>query len=118
LAVAATSTPRPVVATPTAAPTGPSSITLADNGKTFDLAVGQSFLLDLGEGYDWNVTIADQNVVSRVIGILVIRGAQGVYVARHPGQTTLTAVGDPPCRQASPPCAAPSRTFSVTLVVH
>jgi hypothetical protein len=99
-------------------PSGQQTVTLADNGKTIDLQVGQSFLLALGTGYDWSVDLADQSVVSRVVGILVVRGAQGIYKAHQPGHTTLTAVGDPPCRKAQPACGLPSRLFKVDIVVQ
>ena len=92
-------------------------ITLDDQGKTFNLAVGQSFLLKLGEEYTWEVTISDQTVLSRVKGILVVQGAQGVYAAQQAGTVTLTANGDPLCRQAQPQCEAPSIEFQITVVV-
>lgn len=94
------------------------SITLADDGKTFTFKPGQRFLLNLGAGYDWSPVIADQGIVSRVPNFAVIRGAQGIYEAHAAGRTTLTAAGDPPCRQAKPACAMPSRLFKVTLVVE
>jgi hypothetical protein len=94
-------------------------ITPESAGKTYHLKVGDRFLVNLGmDMFDWNEEVADQNVVSRVIGITVIRGAQGVYEARAPGTTTLTATGDPLCRQSQPPCMMPSRMVSVTLVVE
>jgi hypothetical protein len=110
----------------TAAPTGThaavlqdgGSITLADQGKTIQLKVGQRFLLNLGADYNWNPVVADQRVVSRVIGVMVIRGAQGLYEAHAAGTTRLTADGEPACRQARPACAMPSRLFEVTLVVR
>ncbi len=92
------------------------TITLDDNGKTITLRVNETFLLQLGEGYDWDITVDDQTVLSRK-NVLVIRGAQGIYEAHKPGRTTLTAVGDPPCRRAEPPCAAPSRLFRLDVVV-
>jgi hypothetical protein len=39
-------------------------VTLADNGQTVTLKVNETFLLELGEGYDWNITVADQSIVS------------------------------------------------------
>ncbi len=114
-------TPPAPAATPPAATPGAGgdqlSVTLNDNGKTINLKPGERFLLNLGEGYDWSVTVGDEQVVSRVIGITVIRGAQGIYEAHQAGQTTLQAAGDPACRKNQPPCAAPSKEFSVTLVV-
>jgi hypothetical protein len=93
------------------------TITLADDGKTFTLQVDETFLLNFGEGYDWNISIDDQTIISREVNVMVIRGAQGIYKAHKPGRATLTAVGDPPCRQSVPPCAAPSRLFRLNVVV-
>jgi hypothetical protein len=93
-------------------------VTLADNGKTIHMVIGQSFLLNLGLNYDWNISVSDQNVISRVKNIAVIVGAQGVYDAMHEGTAVLSAVGDPQCLTATPPCASPSIMFSVTIVVN
>lgn len=93
------------------------TVTLAEQGKTITLAVGERFLLKLGEEYTWNVQVSDQAVVSRVKNIMVIRGAQGVYEALAAGTTTLTAAGDPQCRQSDPPCAMPSIQFNLSIDV-
>jgi ABC-type Fe3+-hydroxamate transport system substrate-binding protein len=98
---------------------GPEQIvTLDDQGKTIYLKVGEGFLLKLGENYDWTVTISDQNVVSRVMNIAVIRGAQGVYDAHQTGTVTLSATGDPQCLLSQPACAQPSIQFEITIVVQ
>lgn len=106
--------------TPIAAPTGDQelSVTLADQDQTIKLKVGQRFLLNLGSDYDWNPVVENQAVVSRVVGILVIRGAQGIYEAKSAGQTQLTATGDPACLKSKPACAMPSRLFQITIVVE
>ncbi len=109
--------PVPPAPTTSPAPAGSLSVTLDDQGKTLSMAVGDSFLLNLGDVYNWDVSISDQAVLSRVIGITVIRGAQGIYQAHQAGTVTLTASGDPQCQQSQPPCAMPSMLFSVTIVV-
>ncbi len=111
----ATPTPQPPTPTPTAAEAR--TVTLQDQGKTVQLAVGETFLLQLGEDYTWDIQIADPAVLSRVVNITVVRGAQGVYQALKSGTTTLTAAGDPVCRQAKPPCGRPSILFSLTIEV-
>lgn len=94
-------------------------ITMEDNGKTFTMHVDESFLLNLGmDVYDWNVEIDDQNILSREINIMVIRGAQGVYLAHNLGTATLTATGNPLCLQSSPPCAMPTILFRVRVIVQ
>ncbi|MBU4220205.1 MAG: hypothetical protein KKA10_01060 [Euryarchaeota archaeon] len=61
--------------------------------------------------------IIDQTIFSRVVNVLVVRGAQGIYVAHRPGNTTLTAVGSPECLKSQPPCARPSILFKLFVVV-
>ncbi len=108
---------QPPASTATPVASQPRSVTLADDGQTITLHVGDRFLLDLGEGFDWQVNVADPTIVSRVVNVLVIRGAQGIDEAKQPGTTTLTATGDPPCRKAQPPCGAPSRLFRIRVTV-
>ena len=105
-------TPTP---SPANAAASPVTVTQADDGTVLHLAIGQQFLLDLGASLSWAVTVADQNVVGRVPGILVIHGAQGVYVARTAGTTLLNAVGSPQC--ASGACPLFRLAFSVTIKV-
>jgi hypothetical protein len=69
------------------------TITLAENGKTIPLGVGQRFLLSLGQDYDWTVTVDDPNIVSQVGNIAPVKGTQGVYEAYKAGSTTLSATG-------------------------
>ena len=112
---AATRTPAPT-ATPTpGTATSSVSVTQADNGTTLHLAVGQQFLLDLGSSEDWAVTVANQDVVSRVIGVLVVKGAQGIYAARASGTTVLSAIGSPHC--TSGVCPLFRIAFKVTITV-
>ena len=108
-------TPNPP--TPGATPGGQKIVTRDDQGKTITLNTGDSFLLQLGEQFTWDISISDQNVLSRVINIAVVKGAQGVYIAHQPGTVTLTANGDPLCRQSQPPCMMPSIAFKITVIV-
>lgn len=94
------------------------TVTLEQDQETLHLQVGQRFLLALGDDYVWEVTVDDPAVVSRVPNVAVVKGAQGLYEAHNAGSTTLSAVGDPLCRKAQPPCAAPTRLFRLELVVR
>ena len=105
-----TKPPETVSETPT--------ITLSDNGSTLKLKQGQRFLLQLGEAYDWQLIVADQSVVSRVKNVMVIRGAQGLFDALNPGQSEVSAMGDPVCRSQKPACAQPSVLFRLTVIVE
>ena len=89
-------TPEPPTTTPEEPTAGGQKIvTLDDQGKTIYLANGEGFLLKLGEEYTWDINVSDQNVVSRVKNIAVVRGAQGVYDALQAGTVTLSATGNP-----------------------
>lgn len=80
-----------------AAPTASLVVTQADNGTTIELREGDRFLLQLGADLNWTVTVTDDSVVSLVPGVLVIRGAQGIFEAESPGETDLNATGVPNC---------------------
>jgi len=97
--------------------TASTTVTLAMDGSTITMHVGDQFLLKLGDEYIWDVQIADQRILSRVANVAVGAGAQGVYEARAAGQTMLTAIGDLPCRFSTPACLAPSRAFRIDVVV-
>jgi len=95
----------------------PQAVILGDNGKTFPFKVGDRFVLTLGELYNWDITVSDPAVLSRVVNITVIKGAQGVYEAHQTGTTELTANGDPLCRAFKPVCGMPSILFKITINV-
>ena len=121
-----TSSPAPASASATAsasalasdAPPPGRTVTLADDGATITLAMGDRLLLRLGTEYDWTVSSADPSIIDRVRNVTVIVGAQGVYEAGAAGRTTLTAIGDPPCRKSTPACGQPSRLFRIEVVVR
>ena len=95
-----------------------SGVTLDDNNATFNLHVGNSFLLNLGtDMYDWTVSVDKESVLRMKMGVMVIKGTQGIYDVLAPGTAILTATGDPLCRKSKPVCGAPSIVFIVTLVV-
>ena len=110
----ATSTPLPPLQT-----TGstPPEVTLADQGRTIVMQVGERFLLNLGDGAAWVVEIADPSVLGPVTDVAIPEGAQGLFEALAAGTTSLVATNDPPCRKLRPACTLPTRSFEVTVVV-
>ncbi len=100
------------------APSGTAStVTLADDTGTIHIAVGDTFLLMLGTDYNWDVSVSDTSILSRVPDIPVVRGAQGIYQANAPGTVTLTATGSLACAPGVP-CPLLARLFRVTIVVQ
>ncbi len=94
------------------------TITLADNGRSISLAVGDRFVLALGTDFDWTLGPVEASVLLPLPDGAPGAGVQGTYQAVAPDTVTLSATGDPPCRKVTPPCAAPSILFQVTLVVR
>lgn len=88
-------------------------LTLADANSTVTVAVGDTIQLKLGAGLDWQLTVSDPTVLTAAAGPLP-RDVQGAWVASGPGQATISGQGDPLCY---PRCLAPSRLFSVTIIV-
>lgn len=108
-------------ATPVASVARPSpvaEVTVRDDGGTLELAAGQRFLLNLGQGYDWTVTISDSSIVQRVVYDMINRDAQGLYEAERPGEAAVSATGEPRCRRAPPGCDVPPQTFTLTVTVR
>lgn len=90
-------------------------VTVADDGSTLHLAVGERFQLDLGSGTEWTVKVADPHIVAPVVGVTLAPGVQGIYVARAAGTTVLSAVGKAAC--ASGPCPQFRIGFTLTITV-
>jgi hypothetical protein len=117
IARAATSGPAATSA-PIVTPTplrGPSTITMQDNQQILHLAVGDTFVLNLGPPYIWNVQV-DERILARVPGAAP-KDALDVYKAIAPGQTRLVATGIPACANVKPRCLLPDILFELTIVV-
>ena len=97
---------------------GGPTLTLADLGKTVDLAVGQQFLVKLGGGYAWTVNFADVTNLVAVPTLLPILGAQGIYEPIAPGKTAFTANGKPDCNKNDPACPKEPLMFEVTIKIN
>ena len=84
--------------------------TIMDNGKTFNIQVGDTLKLNLDPGYDWSaISVSDTNVIV---------ATQGIYQARASGIAVLTATGNPKCLNSTPPCGMPSILFTITVIVQ
>lgn len=106
--------------TPSAAPSEPApvTITLANNNQSITLQVGQRFLLQLGDSNRWNVNIDNQDVVSRLVNISVVKGAQGVYEAHRTGNALLSAVGTAVCDPTQGVCSHLAIGFALQITVQ
>ncbi len=123
-AVSATSTSSgteasstPSISVPAPPDVGSVVVTGADTGKPVYLHPGARFLLQLGDTINWsNIEVADPAILSPVVNIPVIKGAQGVYGAQQKGTTTLSATGSAICVDGQP-CPQFMLLFRVVIVV-
>ncbi len=93
------------------------TLTLADNGTTVAVAIGDRVELRLDVNLTWNVSVSNPGVLRRPPGIALVREVQGLWDAIAPGSATISATGDAPCRLVTPPCAVPTLLFSATVAV-
>lgn len=84
--------------------------TLADNGRTFYMNIGDELRISLDNAYVWSLaSISDPTVLA---------GAQDGYFAFANGTATLTMIGNPECLNLTPPCGMPSILYSLTVIVQ
>lgn len=108
--------------TTTAGPQSGGMITVTDSasGETIMLHLGQSLRIMLsGSSIDrWSTPSAsDPSILQgQPSGILPTPGsAIAQFRGAAVGQATVTASEDPDCRNLTPPCAMPSRVFTLTV---
>lgn len=84
--------------------------TMADNGRTFVMNVGDKLMLNLDFSYGWSAFSISNNAV--------LAGAQDGFFALTAGTATLTTTGNPECLNFTPPCGMPSILYSITVIVQ
>ncbi len=92
-------------------------ITVDQNGQTLIFQPGDYFMLMLGDGYTWDVSILDPEIVSQARQSAP-EDSQGIFEALQTGQTELAASGDPLCLSQRPACLMPSISFTLKIVVE
>jgi hypothetical protein len=116
-----TSTPHPPAATQTAATL---ALNESSGGQSFTVEPGQHVAVVLsGDGrryQGWTAPTSGDTAVLRQSNIACSAPAGYFctdFVAVAAGTTQLTATKDPPCRQDTPPCGAPTQGWIVTIRV-
>ena len=93
-------------------------VTNADHNTSVTMRVGDTFTLNLGDRFNWNVEVGNPQILTRVVNIQAPPpGVQGVFYANARGTTTLDASGGLNC----PPnmaCPAIAGVFHVTIIVQ
>lgn len=92
-----------------------------DNGTTFTLRMGQPLVVALDDGSSiWSDPDTDNSNVLTRTAVSVDPSATRVvasFDAKSVGQAHVSASRDQPCRDAQPPCMAPTQLWQVTVNV-
>jgi hypothetical protein len=95
------------------------TITLDDARKTFNLKVGEKFLLLLKKDtIEWSVSFTDSSLIVRLAEEPAVPGAQGIFQAVRAGTTQLSAIGEYPCAKLRPACLQPALAFEAGFIVE
>jgi hypothetical protein len=105
-----------------AAPPAATTLTVADNGKTVRLPLGQSLAvrLDPAGGMSWHLPATDGAALrpASASGGYPRRGpALATFAAIAPGRVKLHSITDAACLHSQPACALAQRSWQVTVVV-
>lgn len=84
------------------------TITMQDNGEEKQAKVGDTVLLHLTDGLDWNIHLSNDTVLKQVTG--------ESYKAIAPGSVVISATGRIKCPKGAM-CLRPIVAFTTTLVV-
>ena len=109
-------------ATAVTPPTGDTvSATEEDIGRTFTLRKGQHLVVTLDDGSSiWSEPSSDNSAVLNRTAMSANPSATHVtasFDATSPGQAHVSASKDLPCRNAQPPCMAPTQLWQITVNV-
>lgn len=120
---AATVVPHSPTIPPTVTPPkGAHSLTLTmdDNGKHVLIKQGDLILIALDDTFysKWTIVVADPTILTIIQDATLPLHSQALYKAAQSGQTTLTATGEPKCRNSVPPCQIEPRPFTVQITVE
>jgi hypothetical protein len=98
------------------------TLTVADNGATVRMRIGQSVRVVLASGgMMWDAPKATGHAFHRTSvsgGYPTGRPAKATFRAVHAGRSSISSVTDAKCLHAKPPCTIAQRLWSVVVVVR
>ena len=91
-------------------------IKLDESGTIFTVYKDEIISLELGEGFDWVITMDNPTVMEKIT-LDEYDNSQGIYHVMDLGIVKITGVGNPLCLKTEPPCRIHSTLFEVELRV-
>jgi hypothetical protein len=65
------------------------TLSRSEDGWTFVVRAGDDVTVAMNDPYLWDVHVSDTSALARHIGVMFVRGTQGVYRANKPATVTL-----------------------------
>jgi hypothetical protein len=111
------------VPSPSATPAGSLALDESSNGQSFQARPGQRVTVVLpGDGrqyHGYTTPVSSDTAVLRQDTTVACDAPSGYFCTAFAvvaaGSAQLTSTSDPACRQATPPCGAPSRQWQVRV---
>lgn len=91
-------------------------IRLNESGTIFTVYKGEIISFELGEGFDWEITMDNPTVVEKIT-LDDYKNSQEIYRVVDLGTVKITGIGNPFCLKTEPPCRVHSTLFEVELHV-
>jgi hypothetical protein len=76
----------------------------AEDGRAIVVHAGDEVTVAMNDPYLWSIDISDTSALARSqIGVMYVRGTQGVFTAKKPGVVTLTLTSNTKGASPTPP---------------
>ena len=92
------------------------TLSRAEDGSVVVVRVGDDVTVAMNDPYLWDVHISDTSSLSRHVGVMFVRGTQGVYRANKPGTVTLLLHTTSDSSPKPPPDLKEPVTFTVIIL--
>jgi hypothetical protein len=79
------------------------TLALPEDGRAIVVHVGDDVTVAMRDPYLWSVQGSDMAALAPHVGIMYVRGVQGVYAAKKPGIVTLMLTANTPGASPAPP---------------
>jgi hypothetical protein len=79
------------------------TLSRAEDGTAIVVHMGDDVTVAMRDPYLWSVQMSDPSSLARQVGVMFVRGVQGVFNAKAPGVVTLTLTSNTPGASPAPP---------------
>lgn len=88
----------------------------AENGQAIVVHIGDDVVVAMHDPYIYDLRVSDIAALSPHVGVMYVRGIQGVYTAKTPGTVTIALVPRPNASPAPPAKLQSPVTFTIVIL--